>query len=351
MLTLQKLGRVVQSLSEEYITKAKRRRFHLGVELLSLSEFRSLNGAGRRLGLNRWTGENRVRRTVHDNALGDSLQGILLREGFGRRRGQCFCSLDHSQFGCFCIAVVAVSQRKGRAIPVWVQVNVSEAALIKPLLAALEELFGMLRAIAGNMQLVLVMDRWFASDQLFTLFESYGILFIARTKGDKLVQLPWDPSWWREPIHDISHEELEITYREHTLRLVRSDFKDGMKGSEPWFLLTNIPDRDSLHPEGVGLTRRQILNRYAERFEIEEAFKDIKWLLRLKWQSIRKPGAIRNLLLFVFLGWWLLWRYGDTAIQRANAMVHQKKRLSWYRVTWEHLQTMIQAEFHTQLQS
>ena len=351
MVTLQKIGRTVQSLCVTYITKAKHRRFMLGVEAFSLREFTSLNTAGRLLGVGRFTGEARVRRMAHDNALGDSLQRLLLHEGFGGRAGQCFCSLDHSQFGCFCIAVLAVSHRKGRAIPVWVQVNVSEAALIKPLLSALEELFGVLEHIAGRMQLVLVMDRWFASDRLFALFEVYGIQFIARTKGDKLVQLPWDPSWRKEPIADISHEELDITYHKHKLRLIRSDYKEGMKGAEPWFLLTNIPDRDRAYPESIGLTRRQILNRYAERFEIEEAFKDIKWLNRLNWQSIRKPTAIRNLLLFVLLGWWLLWRYYDTRTYRMNAKVHPKKRLSWYRLAWEQVQTMLQAQLHAQLRS
>lgn len=70
-----------------------------------------------------------------------------------------------------------------------------------------------------------------------------------------------------------------------------------MKDPEPWSLLTNLPE---------DITRRMVLHRYAEQFEIEEAFKDVKWLQRLEWQPIRKPEVIRNLLLFVFLGWWLL---------------------------------------------
>jgi hypothetical protein len=137
-------------------------------------------------------------------------------------------------------------------------------------------------------------DRWFASDRLFTLFAAFLICFIARTKSNKLVQLPWDPSWWKEPIHDISHEELPITYHSHKLRLVRSDYREGMKDPEPWFLLTNLPEE---------VTRRMVLNRYKKRFEIEEAFKDVKWLQRLEWQRVKMPRVIRNLLLFVFLGW------------------------------------------------
>lgn len=233
MNTVQKIAAAVKQLRKTYITKAKARRFYLGVELFSIREFSSLNAAGRQLGLNRFTGENRIRRFVTDADLGKQLQRLLVSEALASRNGQWYCSLDHSQFGPFCIAVLAVSHRKGRAIPIWCQVNVSEAGLIAPLLTALEELLVSLREQAPQLQLVLVMDRWFASDKLFTLFEQHGIYFIARTKSDKLVQLPWDPSWWKEPIHDISHEELPITYHGHKLRLIRSGYDEAMKDPEP----------------------------------------------------------------------------------------------------------------------
>jgi len=332
MLTVPKLRSAVKRLEQHYISKAKARRFVTGVNQLSFQEFSSLNAAGRKLGGNRWSGESRIRRLVTDTSLANRLQYLLVSEALASRTGQWYCSLDHSQFGPFCIAILAVSHRKGRAIPIWCQVNVSEAALIVPLLTALEELFVFLQEQAPDLQLVLVMDRWFASDKLFTLFSEYRVYFIARTKSDKLVQLPWDPSWWKEPIHDISHEELPITYHQHKLRLIRSDYNDSMKDPEPWFLLTNLPEE---------ITRRQILNRYAERFEIEEAFKDVKWLQRLKWQRVRKPEVIRSLLLFVFLGWWLLWRYGDKPKQR---QLHPKKQLSWYRHSWEQLQAALTAQ-------
>lgn len=193
MTTVQKMAAAVKHLRTAYIPKAKANRFYLGIEQFSLSEFRSLNAAGRRLGINRWTGENRIRRLLTDDKLTAKLQMLLVSEALASRRGNWYCSLDHSQFGPFCIAILAVSHRKGRAIPIWCQVNVSEAGLIKPLLTALEELFQFLHEHAPDLQLVLVMDRWFASDKLFTLFESYDIYFIARTKSDKLVQLPWDP--------------------------------------------------------------------------------------------------------------------------------------------------------------
>lgn len=332
MSTLQKLRSAVQKMQQTYIPKAKAQRFRLGVSQFAFKEFNSLNAAGRNLGLNRWTGENRIRRLVTDSGLAERIQQLLVSEGLSHRTGYWYCSLDHSQFGPFCIAILAVSVRRGRAIPIWCQVNVSEAGLIVPLLSALEVLFVELAAVAPNLKLVLVMDRWFASDKLFTLFVEHGIYFIARTKSDKRIQLPWDPSWYKIPIAELSFLETEITYRSHRLRLIRSELRPGMKDPEPWFLLTNLPEE---------ITRRQVLNRYQERFEIEEAFKDMKWLQRLEWQRVRKPEVIRSLLLFVFLGWWLLWQYGTKPNQQAK--IHPKKKLSWFRIAWEQLQIQLQA--------
>ncbi len=332
MSTLQKLSNAVQRLQQKHIPKAKARRFRLGVQTLALQEFTSLNAAGRRLGLNRFTGENRMRRLVTDTKLVDRLQQSLVTEALAGRSGYWYCSLDHSQFGPFCIAILAVSHRKGRAIPIWCQVNVSEAALIDPLVAALEQLFAALRTDAPKLKLILVMDRWFASDKLFKLFTANGIYFIVRTKSNKRIQLPWDPSWWRIPIQEISLLETAVTYRSHKLRLIRSEMQPDMKDDEPCFLLTNLPEDK---------TRRMVLNRYAERFEIEEAFKDIKWLQRLEWQRVRKPEVIRSLLLFVFLGWWLLWRY--LTKYDTKTKLHPKKQLSWFRRAWEQLQTLLQA--------
>lgn len=335
MSTVQKIQAAVKRLREQHIGYAKRHRFAAGTSQLSLAEFSSLNAAGRKLGRNRWTGESTIRRVVTDTRLTNQLQRLLVTEMLGGRSGYWYCSLDHSQFGCFCIAILAVSNRAGRAIPIWCQVNVSSGALIAPLVAALEELFQFLKTQAPNLKLVLVMDRWFASNKLFTLFAKHEVYFISRSKGDKLVQLPWDPSWWREPLGDISNEELEIRYRGHQIRFVRSAYKADMKGQEPWFLLTNLPN---------GITRTMILHRYAERFEIEESFKDVKWLQRMEWQRVRKPEVIRALLLFVFLGWWLLWRYGTILPAVTIRRLHPKKRLSWFRYAWEQLQVATTAQ-------
>lgn len=342
MSTLACLRRAVHHLQTKHITKQKAHRFAAGVSQLSLQEFSSLNAAGRRLGSNRWTGENKMRRIVTDTGLTNQLQRLLLTEAFTGRTGYWFCSLDHSQFGPFCIAVLAISNRAGRAIPIWCQVNHSAAALIAPLLVALEGLCLFLREAAPGLRLVLAMDRWFAADRLFVLIASHGYYFIARTKSDKKVQTPWDQYFERSPIREVSPLETLVTYRKHQLRLIRSALKPGMKDPEPWFLLTNLPDKQT-KGDANGVTRCQLLHRYAERFEIEESFKDLKWLMRLEWQQVRKSDVIRNLLLFTFLGWWLLWRYvRPAANKQAQKRIHLKKQLSWFRQAWEQLQTATQ---------
>jgi hypothetical protein len=101
MSTLQKLQAAVKQLQNTYITKAKSRRLVTGATQLSLQEFTSLNAAGRSIGLNRFTSENRIRRTITDVRLADQLQSLLVAEVLGGCTGYLYCSMYHSQFGPF----------------------------------------------------------------------------------------------------------------------------------------------------------------------------------------------------------------------------------------------------------
>jgi hypothetical protein len=101
-----------------------------------------------------------------------------------------------------------------------------------------------------------------------------------------------------------------------------------MKQEEPWFLLTNI--------SGSRLTRRQILKLYGKRFEIEEYFKDVKWIEGYEWHQIKQLKVARTVFSFVFLGWWLLLKaYGQPKDNVQTTQTHPKKRLSWFRTIWE----------------
>ena len=116
------------------------------------------------------------------------------------------------------------------------------------------------------------------------------------------------------------------------LRFVRSDYHEGMKQKEPWFLLTNITEEE--------LSRRQVVNYYAKRFEIEEFFKDIKWIQRYEWHQIRKKAVMQVILSFAFLGWWLLYDCLAKVVRasRTRNLKRTRDRLSWFRSCWEAVQ-------------
>lgn len=185
MCTLPQIATLVKCLVEGVPVRL-RHRLASGIQAFSLQEFSSINAGGRSLTFNRHTGESRAIRTLNDYRITEFVASLILQ--FLPKSATLYCSLDHSQFGPFCIAVLAVSFRKGRAIPVWCQVNVSEAGLMKPLLKALEELAV---AIPPDQQLVLVMDRWFCGKKLFDLIQKKKWYFICRAQYGRPVEVPW----------------------------------------------------------------------------------------------------------------------------------------------------------------
>lgn len=328
MSTIQNISCRVQSLAATYIPKKLHPRFFNGIESLAVQGLSSLNANGRSLTANRWTGESRMRRTVTDTRFPSLLLKTILKE-FLPGRGRLRLSLDHSTFGCFTLAVFALSAGKGRALPVWCVITRTGKGhpLLKPLLKGFRILLDQL-AYQQRKRLVVVMDRWFASPELLEWLDGERLSFVVRLKADTPIGVPWIEPYKTTTAGNVSLPDTLVTYHGHDWRLVRSDVRAGMKQDEPWFLLTNIPPSK--------LTRQQILRTYAKRFEIEEHFKDIKWIERYEWHHIRKLTVARTVFMFVFLGWWLLLKAYKTATEHLNErMTHVKKRLSWFRTIWE----------------
>lgn len=78
---------------------------------------------------------------------------------------------------------------------------------------------------------------------------------------------------------------------DYNLRMVVSE----KKGIEPWYILTN---------DFVCL-RDKVVAKYYFRFEIEETFKDLKHVGRLKKFFIKKKSTFSVLLWFMVLSIWL----------------------------------------------
>ena len=331
MTTIQKVSRHVQTLAQQYIPKKLHPRFFTGIEALSTKSLASLNANGRSLCENRWTGEVRIRRTVTEERFPALFLKIILKE-FVPKRGQLRLSLDHSTFGRFTIAVFALSAGKGRALPVWCVITRTGKGhpLFKPLLRGFRTLLEQL-SYDQRKRLVVVMDRWFAIPDLLKYLDGEHIGFVVRLKKDTPLGVPWVEPYKTTTAGEVSLPDTPVTYHGHDWRLVRSDLKPDMKEDEPWFLLTNIP-------EGK-LTRQQVLRIYAKRFEIEEHFKDIKWIEGYEWHRIRKLSVARTVFMFVFFGWWLLVRaYQATKTKHRDTHrdAHPKKQLSWFRAIWEY---------------
>lgn len=331
MTTIQKVSRSVQALACTYIPKKLHPRFLTGVEALATRGLASLNANGRGLHGNRWTGETRIRRTVTEERFPALLLKAILQE-FLPERGMLRLSLDHSTFGTFTIAVFALSAGRGRALPVWCIVTRTGKGhkLLKPLLKGFKLLLEQLR-YQQRKRLVVVMDRWFAIPDLLEYLDSEHIGFVVRLKAGTPIGVPWVEPYRTIPAGEVSLPDTPITYHGHDWRFVRSDLRPGMKSPEPWFLLTNIPVSK--------MTRQQILRTYAKRFEIEEHFKDIKWIEGYEWHRMKKLATARTVFMFVFFGWWLLLRaYQATKGEHRDTHrdVHPKKQLSWFRTIWEY---------------
>lgn len=326
MTTIAKVSRHVQGLANVYVPKKLQPRFFTGIEALSMTALSSLNANGRRLSVNRCTGESRMRRTVTDSRFPSLVLKLILKE-FLPRKGRLQLSLDHSTFGCLTLAVFALSAGKGRALPVWCVITRTGKGhrLLKPLLRGFAVLLEQL-SYDQRKRLVVVMDRWFDIPDLLLWLDDNHLKFVVRLKADRPMGVPWVAPHLTVPVGEVSLPDTPVTYHERDWRLVRSDYKPGMKQIEPWFLLTNIPESK--------LSRRQILRLYARRFEIEEHFKDIKWIQGYEWHRIKQLKVARTVFAFVFLGWWLLLRAHHSLPDKLKQ--HPKKQLSWFRTIWEH---------------
>jgi len=331
MKTIQKVTQKVQQLTELYIPQKLQPRFLSGVEALSVRALDSLNANGRSLSSNRWTGESRIRRTVTDKRFPDLLLTMIIKE-FLPTRGTIRLSLDHSTFGDITLAVLAVSLGKGRALPVWCGVTRTGKGhpLLKSLIKALRLLVDRL-SYQQRKRTVVVMDRWFSIPSLLIWLDNQRLGFVVRIKAGCPLGVPWVNPHETLPAGEISPGNCLASYAGRDWRFVRSDYHPGMKGEEPWLLLTNLSPSK--------FTRQQIIRTYAKRFEIEEHFKDIKWIQRYEWHQVRKLAVAQTVFMFVFLGWWLMEHSCRAVVEVARSRTHHpKKKLSWFRSIWEYWQ-------------
>ena len=138
------------------------------------------------------------------------------------------------------------------------------------------------------------------------------------------------------------NKDNQVKLYGHNLRLIVSPpppKKQGFLLKERWYILTN--DFKS--------QRKEALIIYKHRFEIEETFKDLKHICKLKKFLIKKNLTFKILLMFETLAFWIaFWCRKFT--QPTLIQINPKKKRSYFKIWWEIVQRELRQQSLTRIQ-
>jgi hypothetical protein len=301
-----------------YVGKRHRKLFSFGFQALSLQDFVSLNSNARSIVGNRSTAESKIFRLVSNKTVSEYFPYIAASLGMVKPTDT--VNVDFSSFCGFEVLMFAKQTLLGRAIPLYF------APLTYPiLLSEKSQTLFIIREIQKFKTIFgfypsFVFDRGFTLPLLVEFMIKEGITFYLRMKKDKQVEYLGETI----PLRNLPWFENDccINVYGQNLRIVISE----KKGEEPWYILTN--DFTS--------SRDKVISRYYFRFEIEETFKDLKHVGRLKKFFIRKKLTFSILLWFLILSIWLSFLVAGMhyfITRRVQTNIH--KRLSFIKQFFE----------------
>ena len=332
--------RLIQNKLLASVPKKWQKQFEFGLRAYSLQTFQSATGNARRVVPNANTAARKSERLLANTKLADQLGTVF--DSLSLVRQSSFVNVDHSDMNGLTALVGALQTRNGRAIPCFVETTYSDrlpagkdAPARQRALRAARADERMYQSFTGHtidalqdfadrlgFWPKLVFDRGFGNESIVTHLAAEGATFYIRVKAGRYVQFDGQKTAVR--IQDLKQKDATIRLYGLTLRVVRSD-QDG-KNDQPWYILTNDP-RSS---------RTKIIRIYYHRFEIEESFKDLKHILEFRRTRLNKPGSLKVILWFMFLGVALL--YKVTKPRKQQQHPNPKKRISWIRRALEQLQ-------------
>lgn len=301
-----------------HIPKQLHRQFDFGFNILSVKRINSVRSNARKHINNFHTAKSKAYRLTDNSRWLKVLPQVLTRLGLVTATSK--IALDFSTFGYFQVLTFAVQTKQGRALPVYFEI------ITYPIKKDSQNIF-ICDAIERFAEAVgcrpkLVMDRGFACPHIIKTLASLSHPFIVRIKGMKtLVGAERRLIFKAQQALD---KDLAVYVYEHTLRLVVSD--DPSNGNQPWYLITN----------DIVSVRDGIITDYYHRFEIEEFFKDAKWLQGLEHLHFKKIQSMSIVLWFVILGWWFM-----ALLKRSTRVVqgkHTHDKLSFPRLIMEALE-------------
>jgi hypothetical protein len=304
--------------------------FRFGVQALTLKPFVSLASNARQTVAHPDTASTTMDRLVGTEGLAKALAGAVASLGIVTPKSILAC--DHSTFNGLMAFVGAIQTHKGRAIPCVIetlfaqQLPAGDSApkrkqklraarkeagirMYDQALIALEEL-----AEALGFWPRLVFDRGFGGISFIRKLVAHEAIFYIRLKASRLVEL----GGTEVKASELASNDTKITLGGMSLRVIRSDEPDD--DGEPWFILTSDMVKG----------RKNIIEIYYHRFEIEETFKELKHILGLKLTRLTKPLSLKILLWFASLRF-ILGYLASHNDPRYGTPRNPKKKISWVR--------------------
>lgn len=291
--------------------------FTLGYWSLSCERVMSIRGNTRTIIEDAVEAKSKAYRLLANTHLRDMLPKLLPHTGLVTKDS--VIAVDFSAFGHFQVLMFALQTRSGRAIPVYFQI------LTYPIQKNSQNTF-VIHAIEVFVSLIgfrpkLVFDRGFTCPSIIKHLARNKHVFYIRIKGGKHVT-EGDKAACQA--RALDSDDVRVGAYGLRLRLVTSN--DPKNGNEPWYLITN----------DLRSSRGTVVKRYYFRFEIEEFFKDAKWLQGLEHLRFQKIESITTFLWFVLLGWWcFVYIFPSLPV---FSLYHAHDRISFVRTVFETMQ-------------
>jgi len=306
--------------------------FEFGLKALSFSPYDSLNSNARGIIENIHTASSKIYRLMSNKTILNNFPKLLSLSGLVKRSS--LVNVDFSTFCGFQALCFGVQTGKGRCIPVWnncitypINFVGSQNSFV------LEELKSFGKCLGFFPRFVF--DRGFWIPVIMKFMLEKKIIFYLRIKQGQ--ELNWISKKGRRMQKAVKigkySKDAEISLFGYKMRLIVSPPPPPQinpkkpQNTQRWYIITN--DLTSF--------RETILKIYRTRFEIEEVFKDLKHIQKLKVLRIKEKKTFTILLWFATLTFWVAWWIKGDKPEDTDA----KHKLSFFRVFWEELQRAI----------
>lgn len=278
----------------DYVPKQIKKLYIFGCNSLAFREITSLRSNSRLLNLNWHTAKSKAYRITANKKISQIFPPLIKFLNLVKRKD--IISIDFSNFNGFQVLMFAKQTKKGRAVPVYFEI------LTYPIKKDSQNTF-VINAIENFVQIIrfrpqLVFDRGFACPSIIQHLSVKNHPFIIRIK--KIKKVTNEKTGEILSVKNSTENDFEVLAYQNKLRIVISDKLENM--DEAWYLITN----------DFKTKRKQIIQEYYHRFEIEEFFRDTKRLLGLEYVKFKKQKSLAVILWFVILGTWFLWTLKET---------------------------------------